>query len=146
MWRKKTRTHIFNKYLVSKNKGCLLNAHQLEANNNQWNVKKPELISPTNTFYVYKTHPFKARIIASIEMLTADNILSKNFKPSPTMQMCQLFISVWLFQLLLVKVMSGNSLNQGLVCFYLVNSAKSVVILCYLNFPENFEPHTKRWE
>ena len=24
-----------NKYLVSKDKGCMLNAHQLEANNNQ---------------------------------------------------------------------------------------------------------------
>ena len=41
-----------NKYLVSKDKGCMLNAHQLEANNNQWNVKKTELISSTNTFYV----------------------------------------------------------------------------------------------
>ena len=60
------------------------------------------------------------------------------------MKMCQLLVTVRLFQLLLAKLMSENSLNQGLVCFYLVNSAKSVVILCYLNFPENFEPHTKR--
>ena len=58
----------------------------------------------------------------------------------------QPFSSGWISistQLPLIK--TKKCLDRGPVCFYPVNSAKSRVILCYLNFPQKFEPQTKRW-
>ena len=61
----------------------------------------------------------------------------------------QPFSSGWISistQLPLIKTKKcPNCLDWGPVCFYPVNSAKSRVILCYLNFPQKFEPQTKRW-